>query len=202
VDEWGTWHKSEPGTNPGFLHQQSTVRDALVAGLTLNIFNNHAGRVRMANLAQTLNVLQAPILTEPGGPRMALTPTFHVFELFLPHHDAESLPVQIPDEQTGPDEARIPAVTASASRDAAGVLHVSVCHTGLEGGREIVMTVNGMAARTARGRVLASGDMHDHNTFDHPDAVQPVELTGIRVEAGAVRFTLPPASVATIAIEP
>src|SRR6185503_10739442 len=87
VDEWGTWHKVEPGTNPGFLHQQSTMRDALVAGLTLNIFNNHADRVRMANLAQTLNVLQAPILTEPGSGRMALTPTFHALEMYVPHYD-------------------------------------------------------------------------------------------------------------------
>ena len=64
VDEWGIWTDVEPGTNPGFLYQQNSLRDAIVAATTLNIFNNHSDRVRLANLAQTVNVLQALVLTQ------------------------------------------------------------------------------------------------------------------------------------------
>ncbi len=128
VDEWGGWYDPEPGTETGFLYQQNTLRDALLAGLTLNIFNSHADRVRMANLAQTVNVLQALILTD--GPRMVLTPTFHVFDLYKAHQGATSLPIMIDGGGVyAYGAASIPQVSASASRDARGMISLTLCNT-------------------------------------------------------------------------
>ena len=126
MDEWGTWHGVEPGTNPGFLYQQNTIRDAVAAACNLNIFNNHCDRVRMANIAQTINVLQAMILTD--GEKMVLTPTYHVFDLFKVHQDALWIrtKVQSPDYAMGKE--KLPAVNCSASIDAAGKMHVSLCN--------------------------------------------------------------------------
>ena len=125
VDEWGIWTNVEPGTNPGFLYQQNSMRDAMVAGTTLNIFNNHCDRVRMANLAQTVNVLQALILTK--GHQMLLTPTYHVFDLYKVHQDAKLLPLQIsaaPDYTV--DGQKLPALNVSASLDSTGAVHISL----------------------------------------------------------------------------
>lgn len=126
IDEWGTWFLNEPGTNPGFLYQQNTLRDALVAGVTLNIFQKHSSRVQMANLAQVVNVLQALILTE--GDKMILTPTYHVFEMYKEHQDNELLEVTIesPDYTFG--ELTIPQISVSASRDTNGKVYVSLCN--------------------------------------------------------------------------
>ncbi len=147
VDEWGTWHHVEPGSNPGFLYQQNTQRDALVAGLTLNVFNAHADRVRMANLAQTVNVLQAVVLTD--GPRIVLTPTFHVFELYAVHQGATSLPVVVEGPAIGPEAERIPALHASASRDSADVVHVSVCNLDPARPAEVAVELHGRKPATA-----------------------------------------------------
>ena len=127
VDEWGAWHAVEPGTNPGFLYQQNTLRDALVAGMTLNIFNQHCDRVRMANIAQTINVLQAMILTDKE--KMLLTPTYHVFEMYTVHQDATLLPTDLTCERLPVRRARrSPACSVSASRDKAGKIHVTLCN--------------------------------------------------------------------------
>ena len=124
VDEWGAWHDVEPGTNPGFLYQQNSLRDALVAGLTLNIFNNHCDRVQMANIAQTVNVLQAMILTDRR--KMMLTPTYHVFEMYKVHHDATLLPTELAGPEYAFEDGKVPALNVSASRDGAGKVHVSL----------------------------------------------------------------------------
>ena len=123
VDEWGAWYDVEPGSNPGFLYQQNTLRDALVAGLTLNIFNRHCDRVKMANIAQMINVLQAMILTDKE--KMMVTPTYWVFEMYNVHQDAILLPCELHSARLRLGEKTIPAVTASASRDNAGKVHVS-----------------------------------------------------------------------------
>jgi alpha-N-arabinofuranosidase len=122
VDEWGGWYDVEPGTNPGFLYQQNTMRDAMIAGVTLNIFNNHAERVRMANLAQCVNVLQAVILTNQE--KMILTPTYHVMEMYNVHQNARQLPVQFTSPDYNFKDARLPAISVSASQDSSGVVHV------------------------------------------------------------------------------
>ncbi len=128
VDEWGIWTNVEPGTNPGFLYQQNSLRDAMVAATTLNIFNNHADRIRMANLAQTINVLQALILTE--GDKMLLTPTYHVFDLFKVHQDAKLLPVKFSSPELVNGKNKIPALNVSVSKDSNQVVHMTLVNLG------------------------------------------------------------------------
>ena len=127
MDEWGTWYDVEPGTNPGFLFQQNTMRDAVVAGLNLNVFHKHADRVRMTNIAQMINVLQAMVLTDKE--KMLLTPTYHVFEMYKPFQNATLLPTELttPDYKLG--EVAIPAVSVSAARGADGALVLSLVNT-------------------------------------------------------------------------
>jgi len=199
VDEWGTWHDVEPGTNPGFLYQQNTLRDALVAALSLNVFNRHADRVRMSNIAQMINVLQAVILTDKE--KMLLTPTFHVYELFTVHHDATLLPVQLvtPDYVFG--DARIPAVNASASKDKQGRIHVTLCNLDPNQPVELRCDLNGAAALSVTGRVLTAATMQAHNTFEQPTAIQTADFTGAKVDGGSLSATLPAKSVVMLEIQ-
>jgi alpha-N-arabinofuranosidase len=198
VDEWGTWHAVEPGTNPGFLYQQNTLRDALVAGLTLNIFNQHADRVRIGCIAQTINVLQAMILTD--GARMLLTPTYHVFEMFKVHHDATLLPIEIdaPDYTLGADS--IPALSASASRDAQGAVHITLCNTDPHNSLKLACALRGNTATQVSGRVLTADTMQAHNTFDAPETIQPTALKGLSLQGDTLTVTLPSKSVAVITL--
>lgn len=206
VDEWGTWFDVEPNTNPGFLYQQNTQRDALVAGLTLNIFNHHCDRVRMANIAQTVNVLQAMILT--SGAKMILTPTYHVFEMYKVHQGATMLPLHLTSEKYANGDKEIPAWSASASKDASGRVHLTLCHADAtqSGTLEIDLrgaNVRGVSAQNARGRVLAAENLNTHNTFENPEALAPRELTGdeVRMDGGRLMLTLPAASVAVVTVE-
>lgn len=196
VDEWGAWYDTEPGTNPGFLYQQNTVRDALIAGLTLNIFNTHADRVRMANLAQTVNVLQALILTD--GPKMVLTPTYHVFDLYKAHQDATSLPVEVAGVGVyAHGAASIPQVSASASRDAQGAIHLTLCNTHPHEAVEIRCRLTGADGRAAEGTVVTGDAMDAHNTFDAPDRVGAAALT-VTMDGGEAVAALPPMSVSLL----
>ena len=198
VDEWGTWYATEPGTNPRFLYQQNSMRDALVAGLTLNIFNQHADRVTMANIAQTINVLQALILTEDGGERMLLTPTYHVFEMYNVHQDATLLPIDLRCDEYSYGDQRMPGLSASASRDQAGRVHLSLCNLNPHQAAELRCELRGMDLGSARGRVLTADRMSAHNTFDAPDLLRPAELQGIGTQGNQCSITLPPMSVAVI----
>ncbi|MHC4624725.1 MAG: alpha-N-arabinofuranosidase [Planctomycetota bacterium] len=199
VDEWGTWHRTEPGTNPRFLYQQNTLHDALVAGVTLNIFNNHCDRVKMANIAQTVNVLQAMILTE--GPKMILTPTYHVFEMYKVHHDATMLPIELQCADYTFGEGKIPSLNVSASRDSAGRIHISVCN--LDPKREAGLSCelkSGQAAKVT-GRVLTHEDMNAHNTFDNPEVVKPGVFEGAKLKGDALTVTVPAKSVIVLELE-
>ncbi|MBN2449877.1 MAG: alpha-N-arabinofuranosidase [Lentisphaeria bacterium] len=199
VDEWGAWHAVEPGTNPGFLYQQNSLRDALVAGISLNILCRHCRRVRLANIAQTVNVLQAMILTE--GERMLLTPTYHVFGMYRVHHDATLLPLAVSPPAYACGEASIPALSACASRDAAGTVHLSLCN--LDPNRPLPLTcdVRGMIPETVSGRLLTSPRMTTCNTFEEPDAVRPVEFADVSPAAGGFALELPAKSVLVLALE-
>jgi alpha-N-arabinofuranosidase len=199
VDEWGTWHVVEPGTNPGFLYQQNTLRDALVAGVTLNIFNNHCSRVKMANIAQMINVLQAMILTDKE--KMILTPTYHVFEMYTVHHDAKLLPadVQSADYQSG--SARLPQVNASASRDQAGRIHVTLCNLDPQHPAELACDLQGANTSKISGRVLTAPEMNAHNTFAQPETLKPAAFVGARIAAGGFAATLPAKSVVVLELE-
>jgi alpha-N-arabinofuranosidase len=199
VDEWGAWHAVEPGSNPGFLYQQNSLRDALVAGVTLNIFNQHCDRVRMANIAQTINVLQAMMLT--ADEKLVVTPTYHVFEMFTVHHDATLLPTELSggEYQFGPD--RIPALSVSASRDKAGKLHVTLCSLNPNRPAEVTAAIRGAQPRKVFGRVLTAAAMQAHNTFDQPQTVTPTEFKDCRLAGDGFAATLPAKSVVVLTLE-
>jgi alpha-N-arabinofuranosidase len=200
VDEWGTWFDVEPGTNPGFLYQQNTLRDALVAGVTLNIFNNHCDRVQMANIAQTVNVLQAMILTD--SEKMITTPTYHVFEMYKVHHDAELLPVSIHSDIYEHNGDKINQVSISASKDARGKINITLCNMHHAAEASLSVELRGIVgANQISGRVLSSADMHAHNTFERPDAVSPVPFNGAVWNGEGFSVTLPPMSVVAVTIE-
>jgi alpha-L-arabinofuranosidase len=198
VDEWGTWYDVEPGTNPGFLYQQNTLRDALVAGINLNIFHQHSDRVRMANLAQMVNVLQAVILTEGG--RMLKTPTYHVMDMYKVHQDAFHIPIVIAAGTYGHGGESLPQVHASASMDEKGVLHLSLCNLDPARPADLTADIRGMDAKCVAGTCLTAHDMQTHNTFDEPDAVHPAAFTGATASGGRLSATLPPMSVTVLDI--
>ncbi len=198
IDEWGTWFKQEPGSTPGFLYQQNTLRDALVAALHFHIFHRHADRVAMTNIAQTVNVLQAMILTD--GPRMLRTPTYWVFEMFKVHQGGTVLPV---DLHASPayelDGASIPAVSAGATRRAVdGAVHVSVANTHPREAARVELRLDGLGAKRVSGRLLTAATMQAHNTFDAPDAVQPAPFAGAKLVNGVLVAELPPMSVVAL----
>lgn len=197
VDEWGAWHQVEPGTNPGFLYQQNTLRDALVAAATLNIFNRHCDRVHMANIAQTVNVLQALVLTDRE--KMLLTPTYHVFQMYVPHHDAKMLPTEVTCADYAFGDERIPAISVSASRDNTGAMHVSLCNLNPNDAIRLSVEIKGAKVGSATGTILTANDMCAHNTFDQPHVVKPAAFTGTRLTEGGLEVNLPPKSVVMIA---
>jgi alpha-N-arabinofuranosidase len=199
VDEWGVWHDSTPGSHPGFLQQQNTMRDAVAAALTLHIFQEHADRVVMANIAQMVNVLQAMILTD--GPRMVLTPTYHVFDMLKVHQGATRLAVDLVTPRYVDDPAPVPLVSASASR-AGGRIHLSLVNTDPEGAVRVVCTVAGAHAGAVGATVLTAPTMQAHNTFEDPGAVRPAPFTDFTAAGDVLTVTLPPRSVAVLEIEP
>ena len=199
VDEWGTWYQVEKGTNPGFLYQQNTLRDALVAGLTLNIFNNHCDRVRMGNLAQTVNVLQALILTE--GEKMILTPTYHVFDLYKVHQDATFVPTDVSCGAFEFAGKRHPLLSVSASKDAAGTIHVSICNLDVENPVSLDVELRGCVPSGVTGQILTSADRRAHNTFDAPETVAPGAFTGARLKNGRIQAEIPPRSVVVLELK-
>jgi alpha-N-arabinofuranosidase len=202
VDEWGTWFEVEPGTNPGFLYQQNTLRDALVAGIHLNIFNNYAERVRMANIAQTVNVLQAAILTE--GAKMILTPTYHVFDMYQVHQDAVKLPLSIECDEYVLEGVRLPAVSASASIDKGGRIHVSITNIDPRNERKIRLALRGVSPQKMSGSIITSPNMQDHNTFDKGDTVKIAPFTDAVISTGGFQrdiiVNMPAKSVVTLEI--
>lgn len=199
VDEWGTWYDVEPGTNPGFLYQQNTLRDALVAGLTLNIFNKHCDRVKMANIAQMVNVLQAVILTDKE--KMIVTPTYHVFEMYTVHHDATFLPSELSCEDYTLEGRSIPTLNVSASRAADGAMHVSLCNFNPNRSAVLTCQINGPKPQTVTGRVLTAAEMTAHNTFDRPETVKPAPFNDARITSDGFVATLPPKSVVVLELK-
>jgi len=196
IDEWGNWFQVEPGTNPGFLYQQNTLRDAITAAIHLNIFNQNADRVKVANLAQTVNVLQAVILTKDD--KMVLTPTYHVFRMFRVHQDAQLLHTDLRCEDYVVGDRKIPAVSASASVNKEGIVHVSLAN--LNPNKEIVMTcpVIGATFKNISGEVLTAGEMNAHNTFENAETVKPVSFSGYKLKDGILMVTMPPKSVVVL----
>ncbi len=196
VDEWGGWYDVEPGTNPGFLYQQNTMRDAMIAGVTLNIFNNHSDRVRMANLAQAINVLQAVILTD--GEKMLLTPTYHVMEMFNVHQDAKMLPVRVQTADYTFGNQSLPAVSCSASKDSLGVTHISLVNIDSKNAQTITLNIDGAKYNTVKGRILSSAKLQDDNTFDNPEKITPQTFSGASLKGKTMSVKMPPFSVVVL----
>lgn len=199
VDEWGIWTDAEPGTNPAFLYQQNSLRDALIAASTLNIFNRHCDRIRMANLAQTVNVLQALVLTQKE--KMVLTPTYYVFDLYKYHQDATLLPVHFFSPDYTFRQESIPAVNASASKDSNGVIHITLVNVDPKNKIRVNTSFNGTTFKTAEGQVLTSAGFADINTFDKPDKVKPAAFTDFKKSGNDISINLPPMSVTLITLQ-
>ena len=199
VDEWGIWTDVEPGTNPGFLYQQNSLRDALIAGTTLNIFNNHSDRVRMANLAQTINVLQALILTEKD--KMLLTPTYHVFDLYKAHMDAKYLPIKFtsPDYTLG--DKKIPALNVSASQDSTGAIHISLVNLDPKNKISLNTDLGDLKWKTVTGQILTSANLTDVNTFTAANKVQNAKFNGAKKSGNALKVELPAQSVVVLELK-
>ncbi len=200
VDEWGAWYDVEPGTNPGFLFQQNTMRDAIIAGLNLNLFQAHADRVKMTNIAQMINVLQAMVLTDKE--KMLLTPTYHVFEMLQVHQGARRLPVQVNAEDYVLGGERLPSVSASASRDAQGKVHLSLVNTRPSRDEVIRCDLRGFAPKQITGRILTGPAITAHNTFAAPDLVAPAPFEGARIVDGILQIELPAKSVLVLELVP
>jgi alpha-N-arabinofuranosidase len=200
VDEWGTWYDVEKGTEPGFLYQQNTLRDALVAALNFHIFHRHADRVTMANIAQTVNVLQAMILTSKE--KMLRTPTYWVFEMFKVHQGGTLLPVELQSPDYAFAQDKIPMVSASATRAADGsAVHLSLANTHPAQAASLTVKLAGVAPRSVAGRVLTASTMNAHNTFEAPDAVQPATFDGATVEGDTLEVKLPAKAVVVLALK-
>ena len=199
VDEWGTWFSVEPGTNPGFLYQQTTMRDALVACLNLNIFNKHSDRVKMACIAQMVNVLQSVILTD--GARMLKTPTWHVFDLYKDHQEASLVESFLETKQIGEEEEyMVPNLSESASIDAEGKLHITIGNLSVTEDYPVETVFSGFEGKKVSARIL-----HDRmdalNTFDEPDMVASKPFEGVSLVPGGMEFTVPACSVLAITVE-
>ena len=199
VDEWGTWYDVEPGTNPGFLFQQNTMRDAMVAACNLNIFNNHCDRVRMANIAQVVNVLQAMILTKDD--KMILTPTYWVFDLFKVHHEATMIPVKVSSSDYVYKDDKLPAVNCSASIDSTGKMHISLCNIDPVKQENIELSLECFRTDKITGKMLTAEKMNAHNTFDNPDEVKPVDFSDYRLAGNNLKVNMPPMSVIALELE-
>ncbi len=196
VDEWGTWYDAEPGKNLGALYQQNTLRDAVVAGINLNIFNNHSDRVRMANIAQMVNVLQAMVLTDRE--KMLLTPTYHIFRMYKAHQGATLIPLDLTAPEYALDNASVPSLSASASRNSNGILHLSIVNLNPNRAAEIAMKVAGSAAKNVSGEMLTAATMNAMNTFDSPNAIQPAPFSGYKIRNDQVIVSIPPKSVVVL----
>jgi alpha-L-arabinofuranosidase len=196
VDEWGTWYDAAPGRDMGALYQQNSLRDAVVAAVNLNIFNRHSDRVRMANIAQMVNVLQAMILTD--GPRMVLTPTYHVFEMYKVHQGATLIPVELNAPEYKLGESSVPTLNASASRDQGGALHLSIVNLDPNRAAQVSLKINGAAPAKMTGRVLTAAAMNATNTFERPGAVGPAPFDAFKTQGGVTTLSLPPKSVVVL----
>jgi alpha-N-arabinofuranosidase len=200
VDEWGGWYDSEPGTNGAFLYQQNTMRDAMLAGATLNIFNNHADRVKMANIAQAINVLQAVILTE--GEKMILTPTYHVMKMYNVHQDATLLPSEIHNSiNYSYGKENLPAISCSASKNSAGDINISLVNIDAQKTNTVTVNLKGAKTGTVKGSILKSSKIQDHNTFEKPDLIKPAAYNDFKVEGENIKVTLPPFSVVVLTVK-
>ncbi|MFT4203732.1 MAG: alpha-L-arabinofuranosidase C-terminal domain-containing protein [Chitinophagaceae bacterium] len=197
VDEWGGWYDVAPGTNPGFLYQQNTMRDAMIAATTLNIFNNHSDRVRLANLAQIVNVLQSVILTDKE--KMVLTPTYHIMEMYNVHQNAKLIPTTFVSPTYVLNGQSLPAVSVSASIDDTQKIHVSMANIDAHKPQQIELDFAAANDyKKVSGRILTSDNLTNCNTFENPNKIQPATFNGAKLQNGKISLTIPPFSAVVL----
>jgi alpha-N-arabinofuranosidase len=172
------------------------MRDAVLAGSTLNIFNNHADRVRMANLAQCVNVLQAVILTDKA--KMILTPTYHIMKMYTVHHDAQLLPITFNSPLYTFNGETLPALSASASKDKNGLVHISLVNVDAKKEHKIEIDITELGIKNVTGTILTSSKLQDHNTFDNPSKIKPAAYKGFEIKKGKLQITIPAFSVVVL----
>ncbi len=199
ADEWGNWHDVEPGTNPGFLYQQNTLRDAITASIYLNIFNIHCDRVKMANIAQTVNVLQAMLLTQEN--KLVKTPTFYVFKMYTVHHDALMVPVEVNCEEHMVNETNIPMLSVSASRNALEEINVTITNLNPDEGSNVVLSINdNRKYNIVEAGIITSGRMNDYNDFEKEELITIQEFSDYKVKKNEVHLELPPKSIVLVTL--
>lgn len=199
VDEWGGWYDVVIGTNEAFLFQQNTMRDAMIAGTTLNTFNNHCDRVKMANLAQIINVLQAVILTNEE--KLVLTPTYHVMEMYNVHQNAVMLPLKVNSNNYQFEGKSLPAISASASRDKNGAIHISVTNIDASKEQKISISLGDIKTTSSSARILKSAKLQDYNSFEKPKNIVPTAFNNYKISGNELEITLPAFSVAVIELK-
>lgn len=199
VDEWGTWYDAEPDRNPGFLYQQNTLRDAFVAGITLNIFNNHADRVKIANLAQSVNVLQALILTEED--KMILTPTYHVFDMYKVHQESILLPHYLQSEKYVEGDKALSALHVSSSKDKNGKIHLSIVNIHPNKSMSLNCVIRGIEKiDKVKGQIITAPSLNTHNTFENPEQITIQDFKDVSIKEQNISINIPAKAVITLEI--
>jgi alpha-N-arabinofuranosidase len=193
ADEWGNWFDPEQGDNPAFLYQQNTLRDAVTAGLYLNIFNNHCERVKMSNIAQMVNVLQSVVLTKDNS--IVLTPTYYVFKMFAVHQDATMLPINLKCEEYSNGSNTINSLSVSASKDKDGKIHISI--TNVDPAKEKLLSceVRGTSTKRVTGEIITAKSMNAYNDFGKSEEVTLKPFSGAQLQKGILKVNLPAKSV-------
>ena len=199
VDEWGTWWDEEPGTVPGHLYQQNTMRDAMVAALSLNVFHDLTDRVKMTNIAQIANVLQSMVLTKDN--QMVLTPTYYVFKMYVPHQDAKLIPLSVNTTyRKVRDNRLVPVISATAS-EKDGKVAISLVNTDLNEPCEIDIPLGNIKAKNVKGEILTSTNIADYNDFGQPEKVTLKTFNGAKINKGSLKLTLPAKSIVTLQLD-
>lgn len=201
VDEWGAWYDVEPGSNPGFLLQQNTLRDAMLCAATMNIFHKHADRIKMANIAQMVNVLQALILTKDD--KMVLTPTYHIYDMYKVHQDAQNLPVEVLSPNFTFQFQSLPALSVSASKDKNGAIHVSLVNIDPRNDIDASIALKAISntAKVVSGSILTGADVAACNTFENPNVIVPANFKEAKMSKGQLTMVVPAKSVITVEIK-
>lgn len=202
VDEWGTWWDEEPGTIKGHLYQQNSLRDAMVAALTLNIFQKHTDRVRMANIAQVVNVLQSMILTDTiGKGHIVITPSYYVFSMYKGFQDATYLPSELRCGNHTQDDETVPLISTSAAREKDGKILLSLCNIDLERPQDLSIELEGAAPQKVEGQILTSRNINDFNDFNHPNIVKPALFKGAKLKNNILKVKIPAKSIVVLDIK-
>lgn len=200
ADEWGNWHDAEPGSTPGFLYQQNTMRDAISAAIYLNIFNNHAKRVKMANIAQTVNVLQAMLLTE--GDQIVKTPTFYVFKMFKPHMDAALLPLNLESESYILEGDSVPAISASASKSNDGTINITLANVDPNASQTLSITLDeDVKLEVIHGEIITAPEMNSYNDFNKPEEISTKDFKAYKIEKTSIKVEIPAKSVVLLSFK-